>query len=95
MNIDMIDGSPIQDRGEKFRDQALVIGTELCGIARLVVFAIEVVWVEGADGSEDLVVLLVGEVRVCVFAMPGVEAVIADHRKTFCWECTLVLENVV
>jgi len=44
-------GLPVEDRREELRDQPLVIGLELLWIHGLVGFGVEVVRVEGPDGS--------------------------------------------
>lgn len=62
--------SPVDHRREELGDESLIIWPELLDVARLVVFAIQIVRVECAHCIERLLVLLVCEMRVRVLAVP-------------------------
>lgn len=86
---------PLDHVGEVLRDEALVVGLDLLNVHRLVALAVEVVGVERANGLESALVLGIREVRVRALAVPGVEAVVADHIERVDRQRALLLEDVV
>jgi hypothetical protein len=87
--------SPVENWGEEFRDQILIVGLELLSVDGFGGFAVEIVRVESFDSLENLHVLFIGQVGVSTFPVPRVEAVVADHREGLGGQSTLILENVV
>lgn len=85
---------PVDHRREELGDEALVVWAKLLDVAFVVALAVEIVWVEGAHGFERLVILFDHEVLVRVLAVPGVEAVVPDHRQTLLGERRLILQDV-
>ena len=63
-------GLPVEDGREELRDQPLVIRLEPPGIDGLVGFGIQVVGVEGSDGSQRLLICLVAQMAVRAFSVP-------------------------
>ena len=62
---------PVEDWREELRDQPLVIWLKLLGIHGFVRFGVEVVRVEGPDGSQRLLVGLVGQMAVRALPVPS------------------------
>lgn len=86
---------PVNFGGEVFSDERLVVRAELLDIARLVVLTVQVIRIKRPHGLKRLRVLLVREVCVRALAMPGVEAVVADHREALLGQRALVLQDGV
>ena len=66
-------GLPVEDGGEELRDQPLVIWFELLGIDGFVRFGVQVVRVEGPDGSQRFLICLVAQMAVRALPMPPME----------------------
>ena len=64
-------GLPVEDGREELRDQPLVVGLELLGIDGFVGFGVQVVRVEGPDGSQRLPICLVGQMAVRALPVPS------------------------
>jgi hypothetical protein len=63
--------SPVKNGRKELGYQAFVVRSEPDRVTGFVSFAVEVVRVERADSSENLLVLLIGELRIRVFSMPS------------------------
>lgn len=87
--------SPVDFGGEVLGDERLVVWAELLDVARLVVLTVKIIRIERANSLERLRVLLVREVCVRALAVPGVEAVVADHREALLGQRALVLQDGV
>lgn len=61
----------------------------------IVTLTIEVVWVEGLDSLQHLVVLLIHELMVSTSAVPWVEGVVTDDGESLLGQRRLVLDDVV
>jgi len=86
---------PIQHRREELLDQPLVVRTEFGWVDRIIALAVQVIWIELANSSENLLILLVRQVRVRTLPMPGIEAVISYHGQRCFRQRALVFEDVV
>lgn len=87
--------SPVEDGWEVLGDEPLVVRPQRNRVTRSITLAVEIVWVEGANGSKNSFILLIGEMRVCIFSVPRVEAVVTDHGETLSRKRRLVLEYIV
>ena len=61
---------PVEDGREELRDQPLIIWLKLLGFNGFVGFGVEVVRVEGPNGSQRLLICLVGQMAVRVLPVP-------------------------
>jgi len=103
MGISCIRGSqgersdlPSQDLvGEELIDELHVVGLEVLGLGDFIRLGVQVVRVEGLDGIQHLLILLVHHPAVSSLLVPGVEAVVADHGKSLIGNGALLLDDVV
>src|SRR6266704_1615457 len=70
---------PAQRLWKEFAGQVFVVAAQLGEIGSAVALRIQIVAVEGADPLQERTVLVVAEVVVLAFAVPGVEGVVPDH----------------
>ncbi len=76
-------------------DELEVVRLQLFDIGKAVALAVQVVRVEGANGLQHLLVVIVHELAVGALLMPGVEGVVADHGQGLERQSGLVLDDVV
>ena len=73
----------------------MVVGAKLFNVAPLITLAVQVVRIKDLHSGQHLLVLFVHEVLVYTLPMPGIEAVIPDHSKSFVRKFIMTFEDVI
>ena len=87
--------SPLDLLWKELWDQVLVVGAKLFNVAPLITLAVQVVRIKDLHSGQHLLVFFVHEVLVCTLPMPGIEAVIPYHSKSFVGKFAMIFEDVI